>query len=1048
MEKNTMADMSFPRNIFAIGGAGKNILYTTLEKEWILRELLKPKFVATTVDVVIIDTALDEENRDREKISNIENKIEKIEEAYRNDPSSKNKNVGRINISYMLLTKEMVLQSPFDLIGIGDKVKKATGSSIWWINDKQLGDDWSQKIIDRENFKELNFSKGVYRKRAIGKAIYYKALSEGLFDIDLTQTAQVDIIVGLGGGTGSGMAFDLAKKLKIIQPTANITLFGVLSTLDESPDEKTNNFAMISEIEHGYLNRNTPFKEVILVPMEVTRFPGREKASDEHNRLLEEFDETVPYMLVSYHNVPAERIFENVPDYAPFIIVTSQLVRYNVESMRKLKEMLIDAIGKKEISLKYEEDIYYAIKKFIDEFYKGIEGGSLPDEDKSFIKEKRFSKFQMVLDHEFFQELNYNSIAHLKKAVDAGIFGAGSDNIELQVSSVRAEVDTISIGNEGFREETDLTLYKVLKKDVEAIDELKNVLNLINKIPDNVVRDTLKTIAKIDEYGLGRRLNKIREEADGINARKRSLETTIKLQEEDIASYKEKINADVNTKDKEWRQNERKNIDLLDAIDDIVPALTNDCAYLEDQLNEYLARIIAINVAKNIGNESTRGIETILDKIYQELDKIGIYYEDKSKIIRSLATLKELRKSQIAVGKKSSVIAKLLKTKRHKDWVEAKNKLNLKIAELNDDNVFDAKNTISCVYKYNIDNKIDQKKGEIIDSIVKRVAESFPNTPTTIFSDLRNILKNPASRKDANIDDIVKSNFGYEEELHNKENELNNRLADASQISERMRLSKSLETLLKNVIPALRAHAKNLKNYDDDFKNIGKDVQAMYRAKKEIIRYIMEMEPTNIFKATISGANINNILEDQNEELAIKQNLKDGIDRTIDTRYNTLVRRVIETKDHMKRWERSNVMNSVVNIANINSESIGARETITNAFSIAREHYSEWKCPWGDSWGVGVVLFIAGVPLDNIRNVVDSRTGYYFHYKNIEETGIIFFHHSYMLEEGKFIKRKRVFNINDEDEKNLLLQDDKDIQTQFYQNYEEIDIKNCLPDQK
>lgn len=1040
-----MADMNFPRNIFAIGGAGKNILYTTLEKEWILRELLKPKFVATTVDVVIIDTALDEENRDREKISEIGNKIEKIEEEYRNDPSNKNKNIGRINISYMLLTKEMVLQSPFDLIGIGDKVKKATGSSVWWINDSKLGDDWSKKIIDRENFKELNFSKGVYRKRAIGKAIYYKALSEGLFDIDLTQTAQVDIIVGLGGGTGSGMAFDLAKKLKIIQPTANITLFGVLSTLDESPDEKTNNFAMISEIEHGFLNRITPFKEVILVPMEVTRFPGREKASDEHNRLLEEFDETVPYILVSYHNVPAERIFENVPDYAPFIIVTSQLVRYNVESMRRLKEMLIDAISKKETSLKYEEDIYYAIKKFIDEFYKDLEGGPLPDEDKSFIKEKRFSKFQMVLDHEFFKELNYNSITHLKKAVDAGIFGAGSDNIEMQISSVKSEVDTIAIGNEGFREDTDMTLYKVLKKDIETIDALKDILNLINKVPDNLVRDTLKTIAKIDEYGLGRRLNKVREEADKINTRKRSLEWTITSLEGDVKGYKEKIDTDVNVKAKDWRQNERKNIELLDSIDELVTILTNDCIYLEDQLNQYVGKVNSVNIAKNIGNESTRPIEGIVDKIYQELEKIGIYYEDKSTITRSLTTLRELRKSQIVAGKKTSVLDKIFKTKHHKDWIDAKNKVSLKTAELNNDNIFEAKNSISCIYKYNIEQKINQKKDEIIDLSVKRVAEEFPSALPDTFYNLRNILKNPVTRKDANINDIIKSNLGYEEDMHNKENELKDRHTEAVQISEQIHTSKSLELLLKNIIPALRAHTENLKHYEDDFKNIGRDVQAMYRAKKDVIRYIMEMQPANIFKATISGANINNILEDRNEELALRQNLRDGIDRTIDTRYNTLVRRVIETKDHMKRWERSKVMNSIVTIANITSESIGARDTVTNAFSVARENYSEWKCPWGESWGVGFVLFIAGVPLDNIRNIVDPRTGYYYHYKNIEQTGIIFFHHSYMLEEGKFVKRKKVFNINDEDDKNLLLLDDKNIQTTFYQNYEEIDIKNCLP---
>src|SRR3990172_1842106 len=104
--------MKFPRYIFAIRGAGKNLIYTTLEKEWILRELLRPQFTATTVDVIIIDTAIDEENEDMEKIEEIKRNIRRIEEEYRNNSSVTNKNIGRINIFYRLLTKEMTLQSP------------------------------------------------------------------------------------------------------------------------------------------------------------------------------------------------------------------------------------------------------------------------------------------------------------------------------------------------------------------------------------------------------------------------------------------------------------------------------------------------------------------------------------------------------------------------------------------------------------------------------------------------------------------------------------------------------------------------------------------------------------------------------------------------------------------------------------------------------------------------------------------------------------------------------------------------------------------------
>lgn len=1048
-----MSDMKFPRYMFAIGGAGKNLVYTTLEKEWILRELLKPQFVATTMDVIIIDTAIGEENHDMEKIEKIKSNIRTLEEEYRNN-SAKNKNVGRINITYRLLTKEMTLQSPFDLIGIGNRVKLATGADIWWINDpEQLGEDWSKKIITRENFKELNFAKGVYRKRAIGKAIYYKAISEGKFDIDLIQTAQVDIIVGLGGGTGSGMAFDLANELKKIQPTANITLFGILSTLDESPDEKTNNFAMISEIEHGYLNGITPMKEVVLVPMEITRYPGREKASDEHERLLREFDETFPYILVSFHNNPAQRIFEGLPDYAPFIIATSQLVRYNVEAIRRLKERLIEAMGDKEKSLRDEESVYNDIKKFIEDFYpeeSSSKIGKLPDEDRTYIRE-RLSKFNMILDHELFKELNYNSVIHLKKAVDAGMMGIESSDIERQISSIKSETDTITIEHEGYREDTDASLYKILRKDIETIDIMKDTLVSANNIQDNIIRDTLKIIIKLDEYSLGRQLNKIRDEIDKLNARKRSIEGIAKSLESEISNFEEKIQKDIEDNSKEWKKNEIRSIQSLDPIDNSITAIGNSFADLKSELTEFITRISSYKSPKNINDEPIKSVENIIDKIQQEFEKIGMYYEDKNVIIRSMMNVKELRKAQIVVKRGIPIFDKILKmagikTGHIKEVNDAKNKISLKSTELNTDSIFGIRDdTISYVYEYNVSQKLNDKKDDIINNIVGRAKEKFPNTSPVLLSNLKQTLQNHIKREDANIGEIIRSHLNYDENIGKRKGELENRKAEILQVSNNVDRFKIFESIiLKNIKDALGRHSKYLKNYYDNISKIEKDVKSMMKAEKDVIRYIMEMQPANIYRATVTGANINNILEDPGEVLLLKQNLQDGTERTIDTRYNTLVRRVIENKDHTRRWERSKIMNSIVTIANISPENIESRKTITDAFSVAIENYSEWRCPWGDSWGVGLTLFIAGVPIDNIRNVTDARAGYYRYYKNIADTGVIFFHHSYMLEKGKFVKRKRIFNLDNDEDKELFLGNIQDVKSIFAQNYDEIDIKNSF----
>jgi hypothetical protein len=1031
--------MNFPRYVYAIGGAGKNLLYTTLENEWILRELLRPQFAPTEVDVMIIDTAIIEENSDRGRIAEIEKNVARIEEEYRSNPLNTGQNIGRINITYKLLTKEMSLQSPHALIGIEDKVKKATGAKTWWINDSELGQDWSQKLMTKNNFQELNFSKGVYRKRAMGKAIFYKAISEGLFNININRSDKIDIVIGLGGGTGSGIAFDLARTVKNIQPTADVTLFGVLSTLNESPDEKANNFAMLGEIEHAYINGISPFKNVILIPMEVTEFPGREKASDIHERLLREFDETVPHIFVACHNNPAERLLTGFPSYAPFVIATSQVVRYNVESIKKLKDNLVGALSDKETSLKDEDDIYSIIRKFVDEFYPEEFQKGLSEDDKIFVKE-RLSKFNMVLNHELFRELNYNGVVILRKAVEDGISGSGSDEIEKQVMSIKSETDMISIGSEGYKEETDKTLYNILKKDVDAIDMLLNILSMVNNnVKNDLIRETLKIVAKADEDRSRNKLNKIREELNTLTIRKKQADAAVRTLEDGTNSYREKVVIQVNRNHDEWKQNEIRNIESLDKIDALSPTLNNDFSMLKTELGEYAHKIMSIKSVKALEVEPTKSIEDLINKIGQEMEPVGIYYVDKGIIMKSLTNLKEFKKAQIESAKSIPFLDKILRTNRVGKAREAKNKAMLKTAELSTDKIFDVSGSVvSGTYDYNIGNRISDKKEEILDAITNRIGNKFPKTAPSLLSDLRDVLRSPEKRREASIREIVLSDLGYDMDINKSENDIKARNTEIVGMSKDITIYKTLETVItKNIKDLLSSHVRHLKNYHDTIGNMGKDVIAMHKAKKDTVRYVMDIQPTNVYKATIAGANINNILEDRGEELILRQNLRDAINRTVDVRYNMLVRRVIENEKHDKRWSRSKVLNAFVTIANIDLAVIDSDDIIVHAFDIDKVNRSEWKSSWGDSWGVGMVLFVTGVPLDNIRSATDPSSGYYRYYKESEKTSLIFLHHSYMLEEGRFVKRKGIFNFEKEEDKDMLLQNDEIVEKVFSGNYEE-----------
>lgn len=1046
--------MNFPRYLYAIGGAGKEIVYTMMKNEWILREILRPKLTRTEVKIIIIDTALDEENYDLEKISELEEKRDILIKEFESDLSSAGSFIGDIDYEYILLTKKMILQSPYDLVGIGDDIKKATEATIWWLNDDQIHEDWHKTVMKKENFKNRDFAKGVYRKRAIGKAIYYKALSKNLLEIDLPESTTVDIICGMGGGTGSGMAFDLAQELKNIQPTANINLYSILSTLAESPDEKANCFAMISELEYSSLNGNSPFEEIILVPMEVTNYPGQKRVNDVNKRLLKEFDEVFPYILISYHNHGAQMIFQDIPSFAPFIIAVPQLIRYNVEYIKSIKSNIIEKLQLKEISLNEEQNIYSAVNKYFDEFYNDgnlIENGALVDEDKSFINEERFSKFRMIIDHDFFKKFEYNSVQHLKKALDNGIRRYSADEIENQISSVKAEVDAISIPAGDFRDDVDSLLYNILLNDIQNIEKLKHIFNKINTVRDIIIKETLKSIVKTDTISLGIKLHQIRTKIDDLNNEEKDINADLMNLENGLKNYENEIKENIENNNKEWKLNIDYELNKLDSIDVLNTILINNFKILTEELAKYANEITSQDSTKKLKIISDSEIQEIIDEIKQKMESIGLDYTGEKKIIfEALNDLKALRKAQIKYKRKIPLIHKIFgiihetkMQKNNKEAIEAIIRLESKFNNTTQ-KIFKIKeDDLSSEYYYDIGGKINGYKNELISNIINKI--EYKNANQDLFLILKTNLHNSDNRHEANIKKIMLSHLEYEEIKRKKEIQLEEKKNELNIILNKINNYQGIETVLTITNPNIRNHSEYLKDFHSYIINLGKDLSAKERAKKDAFRYTIEMQPSDIFKSTSSGANINSLLEDQNEEFGIKRNILDCIDNTIDPRYNVLLRRVFETEDKQKRWEKSSILNTFVTRAEIDSDFADTEDKIKHAFSLSGEdNFSATGIPYGDDWGIGIVLFIAGIPSDNINNFVDPGRGYYYHYDKIKQNPdkMIFFHHSLMLQYGKYINRKNVFNLEKENDKKLFLQADKDVKLMLSNNFEELNLKD------
>ena len=238
-----------------------------------------------------------------------------------------------------------------------------------------------------------------------------------------------------------------------------------------------------------------------------------------------------------------------------------------------------------------------------------------------------------------------------------------------------------------------------------------------------------------------------------------------------------------------------------------------------------------------------------------------------SLILRNLNNLQEFRKNQIESVKSIPFLDKMMKTGRYKNAQAAKNRMMLKIAELNADKVFEARgNVVACVYTFDVEEKTSVKKAEIVGPAITRTKEKFTNAESSLFADLINNLMKIERRKDANIREIVQSHLGYEVDIQRIENNLKDKNVEITKISKDVNILKALETLItKDIKDILGSHARRLKNYHETISNIGKDIKSMHKAKKGAIRYIMDIQPTNIYRATVTGANINNILEDPGE---------------------------------------------------------------------------------------------------------------------------------------------------------------------------------------
>jgi len=470
--------------IVAIGGCGKKLASEICEHEWFLKHYLGE---GRHLKVYIMDTDENEKEQDEERREEIAKRVEEMGGR------------GSVETSIFFLPHLANVSRVSDLAskGIADKIKDRKAKpavNVWWLNDAEYGISFDDlKKIDPYIIDD--FGGGVHRRRAISKAIFYKVLSEGEGSGFPTFSSRgpIAIIVGLGGGTGSGMSIDLARYIRSLRgEEAEIWLFAVLPTTEEGEKEQLNAAIALTELE--YLNlEGRLFNYVVLTSLGPTGF----KKGEEARREVQEFDLVYPYIFINSFYLGRGDI--DVSDarrpYSSFIFADAHVIEYPIEELRELKGEFEKVINEMEEITKNRKELNRAIREFLDKADQREEG--IPTkEDFDFVK-KEVGSIEKTWENEIGELLNYQTVEAVKYYINNNIPSDLSPDKTRKYDDLieyirRLKGFTQIVREEKLRDESDKKLHRLIPEALDALEDTAKQLKRVSGIEDETPRVVLK----------------------------------------------------------------------------------------------------------------------------------------------------------------------------------------------------------------------------------------------------------------------------------------------------------------------------------------------------------------------------------------------------------------------------------------------------------------------------------------------------------------------------------------------------------------------------
>lgn len=1040
--------MNFPDRIFAIGGAGKAIALELLQSDWVLEELLEPRPNPPSLTVTIIDTAEGEENSDRETVREIRERISQTEADLRDASSGR---TGTIDVEYKLITEDIHLSGSIDLLGDDAVPRIAAGNGMkeknWWIKDRHINEN-------------LDFAKGVVRKRGLGKAIYYKAYAEDdqiSSYIDLPQKGKVAILAGLGGGTGSGILLDMARHLQERQRTAEITLFGILPNHTEGIKENTNAFAALSELEYNALQDRSVFKDRVLVPIDPTDFDGKTGNRIQTEKYLKELDEAIIYLLSSYYNTQnLEDPFADTPDYAPFTIGIPQVLRYNVEAINEARDRFRDVLNTKEEALQTEDEIYSKIDRFLTKHYDSTDIDSgLRDLDRTDLEE-RLEKVKTWLRFDLFQELEYLSVQMFSEIV-ADAEEESSDvmeQIDIISGSIRA-VDTTGQQAGTFVDTIDEHLAEVLEQDLTVIALRKEILERRKVIDDNRVRDAIEYLLGIGDGGAapGVKLQRLEARLEDLEDQRERAKADLTETIDELETVRDQQSSEIERRTSDFVRDIESDVQKLQEID--LDEVHSNLATLQTDLDAFRQQVVNAASEAELEQIDDGKIVTVLNELMDKLERVGIdISQERREITGSLSELKRTKQAYLVMNQEESLGESILpwksgteeaKNDAHKDFRMQRNKLGEK-------GVFEVSppgGNFAAEVAYDGQHILDELE-RTEQTLRQTVSNTLQGQVENVPQQQQERLETELSADEIQIDtvrEVARSVFrqvvGETDELEAEKSDLEDELDDIEHrvgtYQPAIDLFQEVNNLRETWSTKSSAFEQELSKHDDDTE------QSLSTESEEYV-YVKNIKPNDIFRATGSD-NLadSDMFANDEENQRLRSNLEDLAKNTRNQQYAGLKRRKI-SKDRA-RYDDLKIRLAVSSPAmgNIDPATLDFEDMFRGAYDLGasgkrvESPFTSWQKDIGGPWDISLSVFISGVFLDNIRKVVQAD-GYHAGYeRRKDELGEeILVHHSYGLEDGYYVRRKELLNMEDKDDVGFYLQDDATIREALLEDYIEI----------